>query len=99
MLVGTIPFRLGILELLGDIVKIAPVVFGAMLVAFAVACLCYPRTVQSFAIKSTESGITSRSECLQRFIRSDKYILNVRMVGAIALIMATCLIVSAFRGK
>ena len=63
--------------------------FMIFLFAFAVVCLFFPSRVHAIAIRRMEGKDFYR--LVLNFVRSAAYIWNVRLVGAIALLMALLL--------
>lgn len=66
--------------------------FIVILLAIGVVCLWRPDKVQTFAIRSVSNGITSRIGVLNRFVRSRQYLLNLRICGIVALLLAAFLL-------
>jgi hypothetical protein len=60
----------------------------AVLLAIGIACLWRPDKVQALAIKTAERGMTPRCSALNRFVRSRQYLVNIRAVGALAILTA-----------
>jgi len=71
--------------------------FLLVLLALGVGCMFFPRTVQSFALKAVNMGITSKSEALKAFVQSKEYLISVRSVGFIALVAALFLAFASLR--
>jgi len=72
--------------------------FLLLLFAIALACLLFPKAVQSFAVKAVRMGITSRSQGLVTFFNSKQYLIAVRVVGLIALVAALFLSIASIKG-
>ena len=79
--------------------EMKPLLLAFMLAMFVlgISCLFFSRAVQSVAVKATGTGITSRSEALKAFLRSDRYLTSVRVVGLIALLAALFLAFAALK--
>lgn len=81
-------------------VKIATLIgFALFLVTVGSVCLFAPSKIQGLAMRSAEKGLTSKMEFLQRYIRSDAYLLNVRVVGLVAIVMAISLVWAMMRSN
>ena len=61
------------------------IVFMATLLSLGVACLFFSDGIQRYAVKSSDNGLTPH--IVQRFVRSNSYLVSVRMVGIIAILM------------
>ena len=61
-----------------------------LLVTFCVgaACILFPHQIQSYAKRAADRGVTRKLPALRRFVSSRPYLLNVRLVGSIALLMS-----------
>jgi hypothetical protein len=62
------------------------------LLASSVACLFFPRKIQTCALSTT------RSDARKNFFRSDGYVLMVRFVGIVPLAMALLMVWVTFWG-
>jgi hypothetical protein len=75
------------------------VLFLLFLLVVAVACLFFPKAIQSVATRAVQMGVTSRSQALVAFVSSKQYLVVVRAVGLIALVAAVFLSTASFRGS
>ena len=66
-------------------------VFLLLLFSLGVACVFFPKVIQSAAVRAVDTGITSRSHALTAFVESSTYLIVVRIVGLIALLAAVFL--------
>lgn len=72
-----------------------PVFIGVLLVVGAVF-LFFPRAIQRYAARSVAQGLTAKAKWPQRFIASNAYIWNVRIVGIGAVAMGVALLFLRF---
>ena len=65
---------------------IAFIAFIVALLIVAVICLFFPERVQKYAIRSVNQGPTAKIKTLTKFVQSPRYLINVRIVGVLALL-------------
>jgi len=75
------------------------IIFVLFQFAVALACLFFPKVVQSVGVKAMNMGITSRIKGLVAFVNSKQYLTVVRAVGVIALVVALFLSIAWFKGS
>lgn len=66
--------------------------FILLLFLLGIVCLLFPEKIQTFANKSVNQGFTAHNDALKNFVQSSSYLINVRVVGAIALICSLFLL-------
>ena len=69
----------------------APIFAGALLLV-GLLLLTFPRAIQRVALRSIAQGPTAQWKWLERFIASNAYIWNVRIVGLGAIVMGAFLL-------
>ena len=74
------------------------IVFLCFLIIIGSYLLFFANSVQSYALRAIEIGVSSRSQWLREFVQSSSYIAVVRAVGIITYLMAVVLIFALFRG-
>ena len=62
-------------------------------------CLFFPRLVQRTASKAVATGATSNIPMLKAYVRSGKYLVNVRVVGVGAYVMFAGLLFAILRSR
>jgi hypothetical protein len=75
------------------------ILFLLLLIVVALACLFFPKAVQSVAVRAVQMGVTSRSQGLVDFVSSKQYLFAVRAVGLIALGAVVFLSMAGLRGR
>jgi hypothetical protein len=73
-------------------------IFLIVLYTLAVACLLFPRVIQAFAIRLSNTGMASNSPFMRRYFESRGYVIQLRALGLIALLTALFLTYAALKG-
>lgn len=60
--------------------------FILLLFLLGIVCLIFPEKIQASAINNVNQGLTAHSDMLKNSVKSASYLINVRVVGALALI-------------
>jgi len=62
------------------------VICAVVLFVVGIVCLLFPLKIQAYAIRNIDKGWTPRIALLNNFVRSKSYLVNVRLVGVLALL-------------
>ncbi len=62
------------------------IVFMVVLLSLGVGCLFFSSDVQRLAVKLVDYGLSSHIDPLRKFVRSNAYLLSVKLVGVIAML-------------
>ena len=68
--------------------------FALILIALGTCCVFFPRTVQAFAVKSVDLGMTRNMPNLRVYIASASYLNGVRAIGVVAYLISVFLVVA-----
>lgn len=73
------------------------VAFMVTLLSLGVACLLFSHGLQRLAVKLVEQGLTPQIEPLNKFMRSSRYIVSIKVVGMIAILMFVVILWGSIR--
>jgi hypothetical protein len=76
---------------------IAMIVNILFLIGVSTGCIFFTRNIQRYSIRNIERGIIASR--MEAYIRSDRYITDVRACGFIALIMSCFATYALFKSK
>jgi len=71
------------------------ILFVLAMLALGTVCTFFPQSVQSIAERAVEAGPVPG--VVKAFVRSNRYLWNVRTVGILAFIAALLLLIAGFR--